>query len=309
MSVEIERHAPDVSVIVIVYNMAREAPRTLLSLSAAYQRNIDARRYEVIVVDNGSTPPFDLHALEKLDGNFRLIRIDDAKPSPAQAINRGLAEARGKLIGVMIDGARIASPGVIALAAKAQRLAERTVILTLGFHLGPQVQMKSVLEDYDQKQEDRLLEDSGWTEDGYRLFDISVFAGSSANGWFEPISESNAVFMCKALWDELGGFDERFRAPGGGLVNLDTLSRAVRLRDVDVVTLLGEGTFHQIHGGVATNSTTSPWDLFHAEYKEIRGHAFQSPAYRSLYLGRVPVNALDSIRRSAQRTPAVELPK
>lgn len=32
--------------------------------------------------------------------------IDPASPSLAQVINRGLSEARGKVIGVMIDGAR-----------------------------------------------------------------------------------------------------------------------------------------------------------------------------------------------------------
>jgi GT2 family glycosyltransferase len=38
---------PDVSVVVVVYNMAREAPRTLHSLSAGYQRHIDPDDYEV----------------------------------------------------------------------------------------------------------------------------------------------------------------------------------------------------------------------------------------------------------------------
>ena len=70
------------SIIVVVYNMAREAPRTLFSLSSTYQRNVAADDYEVIVVDNGSTPPFDPAALGGLTGNFRLIRIDEAPPSP-----------------------------------------------------------------------------------------------------------------------------------------------------------------------------------------------------------------------------------
>jgi len=87
---------PSLSVVVVVYNMPREAPRTLLSLSATYQRHIDADDYEVIVVDNGSNPPFDPNEIAGLSGNFRLIRIDPAPPSPAQAINRGLAEARSR---------------------------------------------------------------------------------------------------------------------------------------------------------------------------------------------------------------------
>ncbi len=195
--------------------MAREAPRTLYSLSTAYQRHIEAGDYEVIVVDNGSTPPFDPNVFDQLKGNFRLIRMGSATFSPVQAINRGLAEARGKLVGVMIDGARLASPGLISYAAIADKREDRAIVLTLGFHLGSQVQMKSVLKGYDQQQEDRLLDQARWREDGYRLFDISVYAGSSTGGWFSPITESNAIFMRKPLWDELGGYDEQFESPEG----------------------------------------------------------------------------------------------
>ena len=48
--------APELSVVVVVYNMRREAMRTLQSLSRQYQRDIDDVRYEVIVVENGSDP-------------------------------------------------------------------------------------------------------------------------------------------------------------------------------------------------------------------------------------------------------------
>ena len=58
--------------------------------------------------------------------------------------------------------------------------------------------------------------------------------------------------MRENLWNVLGGFDERFRSPGGGFVNLDTLSRAVALPGITAITLLGEGAFHQVHGGIAT---------------------------------------------------------
>jgi len=50
---------PKLSVVVVVHNIPREASRTLYSLSPHYQRHIAAQDYEVIVVDNGSTPPFD----------------------------------------------------------------------------------------------------------------------------------------------------------------------------------------------------------------------------------------------------------
>ena len=299
---------PKLSLVVCCYNMARELPRTIRSLSPIMQRGVQASDYEIIIVDNGSTAPFDENECRQWGANLRILRIapDSAVPSPVRAINAGRAQARGPLVGVMIDGARLASPGLVKFAIMADALAERSVILSLGFHLGSRVQMESVLQGYNRAQEDRLLERSGWTADGYRLFDVSVFAGSSAGGWFRPISESNAIFMRKPLWDELGGFDDRFQTPGGGYVNLDTLSRAVALPEVTVVTLLGEATFHQVHGGVATNAVHDVHAAFQAEYIKIRGYPFQAPVYQSLYLGSVPVNALASINRSAQMNLARE---
>ena len=110
---------PRLSVIVIGYNMARELPRTVRSLSPALQRDISADDYEIIVIDNGSTQDFELEQLQRLGDNIRTHRMLDATPSPVPAINHGLALARGGLIGVLIDGARMASPGLIRACANA----------------------------------------------------------------------------------------------------------------------------------------------------------------------------------------------
>jgi glycosyltransferase involved in cell wall biosynthesis len=282
-------------VLVVAYDMDRELPRTLASLSRAMQRGVEAITYEVIVVDNGSSRP-----VRSPEGaEYTVIRIDDAQPSPAAAINLGLSRASGDLIGVLIDGARLASPGLIRHAVLGSRLHDRAVISSLGFHLGPDLQMRSVREGYDQATEDVLLAGSGWEQDPYRLFTIAVFAGSAQNGWFMPIAESNALFLRRALWEELNGYDERFAAPGGGLVNLDTYERACGLPDSQLVVLLGEGTFHQVHGGVATNALVSPAAAFNQEYASIRGRPFRSPETSPLYLGTMPAPALPSVARSA----------
>jgi glycosyltransferase involved in cell wall biosynthesis len=293
---------PLVSVVVISYNMPRELPRTVASLSPAMQRGIAADDYEVIVVDNGSTRPFDPAACQATGAPLKILQLPAGDPSPCRAINHGLALARGKLVGVMIDGARMASPGLLAMAAMAARLHHRPVVSTLGFHLGPEVQMESVKRGYNQEEEDRLLASVDWMADGYRLFDISVFAGSSSGGWFEPIAESNALFLAPALWRELGGFDERFRSPGGGLVNLDTYARACDLPDSLLVTLLGEGSFHQVHGGVATNAEVHPFPEFLREYVAIRGRDYARPDRPSVYLGSADRHALPSVARSATAT-------
>lgn len=292
---------PRVSLVVCCYNMRRELPRTLLSMSPAMQRGVSGADYEIVLVDNGSSEPVDPASFRNLGVDIRLVRIDDASISPAAAMNRGIATARAPLVGALIDGARMASPGLVHGALLAGRIAERTVIITLGFHLGPKVQMVSVAEGYDQAAEDRLLRDCRWEEDGYRLFGVSVLAGSSGGGWFAPISESNALFMPRSLWNELGGFDERFQSPGGGYVNLDMLTRALDLPEVQPVTLLGEATFHQVHGGAATNAPASARIPMRDEYQRIRGRPFRTTQYRSVYLGSIDKAALGSIAESAER--------
>ncbi len=287
----------DVSLVIVAYDMDRELPRTLASLSRAMQLGVESIAYEVIIVDNGSPRPVQACA----DPQFTIIRVDDARPSPAAAINIGLSHASGDLIGVLIDGARMASPGLIHHAVLASRLHERPVISSLGFHLGPDLQMRSVHDGYDQAAEDALLASCRWEDDAYRLFLISVFAGSSKDGWFMPIAESNALFLRRGIWDELGGYDERFVAPGGGLVNLDAYRRACDLPGSQLVVLLGEGTFHQVHGGVATNALISPAAAFHQEYAAIRGEPFRAPEVRPLYLGRLATHALPSVAWSAAR--------
>ena len=67
------------------------------------------------------------------------------------------------------------------------------------------------------------------------------------------MGESSSLFLTRELWRELGGLDERFALPGGGLVNHDLYRRACALDDVQLVVMLGEGTFHQIHGGASTS--------------------------------------------------------
>ena len=272
----------------------------MLSLSRGMQTGVDGIDYEIIVVDNGSNPPVQAQA----DTSIRVIRIDPAPPSPAHAVNVGLRSSNADLIGIMIDGARLASPGLIQHAVLASRLSPRPIISTLAFHLGPDRQNLSMRNGYGREAEDELLASVRWEEDGYRLFSISTLAGSSKDGWFLPIMESNALFMTRSLWDELCGYDDRFESPGGGVVNLDTFERAWSLPETVYVVLLGEGTFHQFHDGIATNSLDPPLDRWWAEYRAIRGRPMRRLDRDPLYLGRVRPEVLpglaDSVRRALE---------
>jgi len=277
--------APKLSVVVVGYNMARELPRTIRSLSPAMQRGIDPSDYEVILIDNGSKVPADETELRRLLPNLVIHRITNATVSPVPAINIGLKLARGDLVGVFIDGARMASPGLLAAALAASRLHPRPVIGTIAFHLGSAMQMESVKHGYNQAVEDALLAQSGWEDDGYRLFSISTFARSSTGGWFELPGESNALFLRAEHWRALGGWDERFVTPGGGFVNHDMWSRVCADPDGELIMLLGEATFHQIHGGIATNNLNPPQEVFRDEYIRLRGSHYTRPTRTPRYFG------------------------
>ncbi|HEY5173462.1 MAG TPA: glycosyltransferase family A protein [Acidimicrobiia bacterium] len=295
-----DKHHHAVSVVVVTYDMARELPRTLQSLAVPYQRDIGADDYEVIVVDNGSPEPVDPSLRDRFPGHLRHARIDPAPPAPARAANLGLQMASADFIGLVLDGARMASPKLLACALRASRLAERPIVATLAWHLGPTQHVDATDTSYDRDTEDALLAEIDWTHDGYRLFGVSTLAASSSRGWFRPMGESNGLFMPRSLWEELGGLDERFLLPGGGLSNHDLFRRACELDGVQLVVLLGEGTFHQIHGGAATSGRFG-WDEMHDEYVALRGRRYAPPRNARLYFGEVPASTLPIVADSATR--------
>lgn len=284
----------------VAFDMARELPRTLRSLSPALQRDVDAGGYEVIVVDNGSRLPVDPTLAERFGGRLRLERLDPAPPSPARAANHGIGIAEGDLVGLVVDGARLVSPGLVAGAARAAVLAETPVITAPALHLGDTPHMRAAEVGYDQTAEDELLASSGWEEDAYRLFGLSSLAGSSGRGLFGPMGESSSLFLRRQAWRELGGLDERFALPGGGLVNHDLYRRACALPGAELIVLLGEGTFHQHHGGAATSGRHT-WDEMHADYVAVTGSSHRPPPNQPLYVGKVSPSVLPLVERSARQ--------
>jgi len=292
---------PILSIIVVFYNMKREAPRTLYSLSSQYQQKVVSSEYEVIVIDNGSIEHLSEDLVKSFGQNFRLIRRD-ASPSPAQAINAGVEIAKGNLIMICIDGARMLSPKVVYFTLMAFKAFENPVVATIAYHLGPKLQNISMTEGYNQDIEDKLLASVDWEGNGYSLFSISSFAGSSISGWFLPLGESNCLTISKSQFKGLNGFDENFVSSGGGLVNPDFYKRACEVA-APLVVLLGEGTFHQFHGGVATNVPRDkhPGRIFHNEYRQLRGRDYTPPGQEPILFGKLPKESMPFLNYSVEK--------
>lgn len=298
-----------VSFVVIVYDMPLQAENTVRSLLPGYQLGVSGGEYEIIVVENASANRMRPEFLDGLPENVRYFLREQPEPSPAQAINYGASQARGEHVCVMIDGARMLTPGVVRHILMGHRMLDNAVVAVPGYHLGRELQQEAVSSGYSLEQERQLLASIAWPDAGYRLFDIACFSGSSAPGLFMPNSESNCISLRRELWQDLGGCDPRFDLRGGGLINLDLYKRACEYPGVQHVIAIGEGTFHQFHGGVTTGGQSRELreayiEQSKAQYRDLRGEEFASPVTRPVYLGEIPVQAQKFVHYSSARVLA-----
>ena len=290
--------AVDLSVVVVFFDMRREAARTLHSLSRAYQRDVDDLAYEVIVVENGSSPDERLGAefVESFGPEFRYVDLGTAAtPSPVGALNRGAELASGRALAFMIDGAHVLTPGVLRNGMLGLATYPPAVVVTQQWYVGPGQQGDEMRTGYDQAFEDRLFKKIGWPGDGYRLFEIGHFIGD--RDWFDGLWESNCIFVPRELLEQVGCFDEHFAEAGGGYANLDFYERLVASPGTTMVSILGEGSFHQLHGGTTTNQLDTDDRrrriVSYAEhYAELRGRPYKGPGKTIHYVGSMRATAL-----------------
>jgi Glycosyl transferase family 2 len=290
------------SIVVNFFNNRREAVNTLYSLSRAYQRDARDLDFEVIAIDHGSTQPLDADVVHACGPEFQYRFVETTAVSPVAAINAACRDARGDRLLVIIDGAHILSPGIYALAERALAQFDAPFVATVGFHLGPKNQNQLATEGYNQRVEDDLLARCGWQQNGYRLYSIAGSFADPGMGWFGCAYESGCFAMRKDDYLALGGYDERFVSRGGGIAALDFFRRAVTRERGDYVMLVGEGSFHQFHGGVASNAPKDkhPYQEFSEEYLRIRGAPYARASRRPFYFGALPNEALGVARLSAQ---------
>ena len=277
---------PVFSILVNFYNMRREAARTLFSLSRGFQQDVEALAYEVLCIDNGSEPPLEAAFIESFGPEFRLIRPEVVEGSPCRALNEAAAEARGRWLAVMIDGAHILSPGALreayfALSAKptpsspcANGSSGRSALVFGG--------------GLQQAHEDVLYARIDWPNDGYQLFDISSPMYESPNSWLDGLRrEQLACSFRRSSTGASAVSTPPFDTPGAGFANLDLFRRASEAAGA-VVGLIGEASFHQYHGGVTTNIDDAEKDsrvrAYASRYEELRGGNFVNVAPKDIRL-------------------------
>jgi hypothetical protein len=276
--------------------MRREIPRTLQSLAATYQRDCAGLDYEVLVLDNNSSEHLDEGMVKSCGDRFHYHFLQDAPPSPAYALNYGAKHSSGEILCFMIDGAHLLTPGTFSTALACFRAFGNPLVLTRYFFMGPAAQNESILEGYNQEQEDRLLASIDWPRDGYRLFEVGVpLQGRQPRiTWFNKMLETNCLFMTRSLFERIGGANERFDIPGGGFLNMDLYSEAAAVDGVTPVQLIGEGSFHQLHGGTTTNVSPAERDakleMYHDQYRRIRGRDCTVTDKDIYYFGHLPTH-------------------
>lgn len=286
------------SIILVAYNMQRAAPRTVRSLCSNYQQNIDSDEFEIIVVENGSDRALSEHEITSLGSNIRYFYLSDPPPSPAYAINFGVSQALGDVLSIMVDGAHMLTPGVLSHALQLFTSMTNPIVVTLPFFLGPGPQTETVQKGYNETEEDALLANIKWPDDGYRLFEIGVPFRIEPKGirpkqlWLVRQFESNCLFMRRASFLAVGGCDERFDIPGGGILIPDLYLQLCRMENAELVQLMGEASFHQIHGGTTTNASRADqkekWQAYLRQYESVRGEPFSVSKKPIKFFGHFP---------------------
>ena len=134
------KNTPKVSVILIAYSMSQQLENTLLSLAPDYQQGVDSDDYEVIVIENSSSDNLSAEKVAALPDNFRYLLRAETAVSPVYAVNEGFAMCRAPFICLMIDGARMVSPGIIRTALQAYAISKNAIVAIPGYHLGQEEQ-------------------------------------------------------------------------------------------------------------------------------------------------------------------------
>ena len=154
---------------------------------------------------------------------------EDATPSPAPALNRGIADRRGRAVALMIDGAHVLTPGVLRFGdARPDDLRARGRRRRSSGTSGRASRTRRSPRATTASYEDRLFEQIDWPTDGYRLFDDRPLH-RRPRLVRRAVGEQLHLRAARRCSSRSGLMDESFSMPGGGFANLDFFERMATL--------------------------------------------------------------------------------
>lgn len=190
---------PTVSVVVVHYDQQAELDRTLHALA---RQDHPADRTEVIVVDDGSPVP------PRVPEGVRLLRQEDRGFRVAAARNAGAAAATGDVL-VFLDADTAPEPGYLRTIARLPALAPDC--LAVGRRRHADLAGAPADAPVERLGPERELPEPAWLADAYRATRDLLDADDRSYRYV-----IGAVAACsRALFAEVGGFDEGFSAYGG----------------------------------------------------------------------------------------------
>jgi len=190
---------------------------------------------------------------------------------------------------------------VLEYALMAQRMDPDALVAVPGYNLGPAEHQLAQEHGHTETKEQALLHQIEWLQNGYRLFDISSPGGANPTGVINPLLESNCLFASRRCFEKIGWADTQFTYPGGGSLNLHLFRSLGMLPETRHYFILpGEGSFHQIHGGVTTHPREDREQLLKQFAKQInkRWGVFSVLKREPILLGAVTAHAQQFLSRS-----------
>jgi GT2 family glycosyltransferase len=188
--------APDVTVVVPTYE---RGPIVARSLDALGRVESPAGGYEVIVVDDGSSPAHAALVKRTVAAMPEARLLRQANAGPAVARNAGYREGTGALVAFLDDDCAPARDWLVQLVAAFER---EPGLAAVGGRVLP-------------------APPTNWVS----RFCAATEYSSGVPVTFENAATANACYRREVL-DELGGFDERFVHPGGDDPDLSARARA-----------------------------------------------------------------------------------
>jgi glycosyltransferase involved in cell wall biosynthesis len=156
-------HKPSISVIIPTYNRASSIKECLLSLLS---QTLERYKYEVIVVDDGSTDnSYDVFKKADLPTNFFYTRQENG--GPAMARNTGVEHAQGEII-LFFDDDVLATPKLLSEHISTHNQYPNVVVL--GYTPFAKSLPKNPIMEYHRNRWDRIFSDiSQHSKDGLKI--------------------------------------------------------------------------------------------------------------------------------------------